>query len=76
MAIFGRFERPEHDSRPAPPWWRPVLAVTLICAGLGFLAAIGIADEQGLNGLVLSLPVIGVILGGIARLPRSQPVVG
>jgi Acyltransferase family len=69
MAIFGRFERPVDDPRPAPPAWRPVLAVISICAGLGFLAAIGIADEDGLNGLVLSLPVIGVVIGGIARLP-------
>lgn len=76
IAIFGRFERPERDERPAPVWWRPVLAVALICAGLGFLAAIGIADEEGLNGLVLSLPVIGVVIGGVARLPWESPVPG
>ena len=75
MALFGRFERPERDSRPAPVWWRPVLAVVLICAGLGFLAAIGIADEQGLNGLVLSLPIVGVVIGGVARLTRERPAV-
>jgi hypothetical protein len=76
MAIFGRYERPEIDLRPAPLWWRPVLAVLLICAGLGLLAAIGIADEDGLNGLVLSLPVIGVVLGGVARMPWDpQPEV-
>ena len=69
MAIFGRYEKPETDLRPAPAWWRPVLAVVLICAGLGLLAAIGIADEDGLNGLVLSLPVVGVVLGGVAHLP-------
>lgn len=68
MAVFSRFERPVPDPRPAPPWWRPVIAVALVCAGLGFLAAIGIADEDGLNGLILSLPVIGVIIGGVARL--------
>ena len=75
IVVFGRYERPEQDPRPAPPWWRPVTAVALICAGLGFLAAIGIADDQGLNGLVLSLPVIGVVLGGVARLPWEQAVV-
>jgi surface polysaccharide O-acyltransferase-like enzyme len=69
MMLFGRFERPESDLRPAPPWWRPVLAVLLICAGLGFLAAIGIADEDGLNGLVLSLPIVGVVVGGVAAMP-------
>lgn len=72
VAVFGRYERPEHDNRADPAWWRPVLAVVMICAGLGFLAAIGIADEQGLNGLVLSLPVIGVVAGGIARMPWER----
>jgi hypothetical protein len=71
IVIFGRFERPESDDRPAPAWWRPILAVVLVCAGLGFLAAIGIADEDGLNGLVLSLPVIGVVLGGVTRMPGA-----
>lgn len=72
IAIFGRYERPESDPRPAPPWWRPVLAVMLICAGLGLLAAIGIADELGLNGLVLSLPIVGVVVGGVARMPWEK----
>jgi hypothetical protein len=74
IAIFGRYERSERDERPAPMWWRPVLAVVLICAGLGLLAAIGIADEDGLNGLVLSLPVVGVFIGGVAHLPWSGSV--
>ncbi|HEY6634927.1 MAG TPA: acyltransferase family protein [Acidimicrobiia bacterium] len=72
ILIFGRYERPESDDRPAPAWWRPILAVLLVCAGLGFLAAIGIADEDGLNGLVLSLPVIGVVVGGVARMPGAR----
>ena len=50
-----------------------MLAVLLICAGLGFLAAIGIADDEGLNGLVLSLPIVGVVIGGISRLRWSRP---
>lgn len=65
VAAFGRFERPGPDSRPAPPAWRPVLAVLGVCAGLGLLAAVGIADADGLNGLVLALPLIGLILGGV-----------
>jgi hypothetical protein len=69
VALFGRFESPVEDIRPAPASWRPLLAVLGICAGLGLLAAIGIADANGLNGLVLSLPIIGVILGGVAQLP-------
>ncbi len=67
--IFGRWERPARDQRPAPPWWRPVVAVLLVCAGLGFLAALGIADEDGLNGLILTLPIAGVVLGGVSRMP-------
>jgi hypothetical protein len=70
VAVFGRFESPVDDPRSAPVWWRPVLAVVGICAGLGLLAAIGIADDDGLNGLVLSLPIIGVVIGGVSRLPR------
>jgi hypothetical protein len=70
VAVFGPFESPVDDPRPAPVWWRPVLAVVGICAGLGLLAAIGIADDEGLNGLVLSLPIIGVVIGGVSRLPR------
>ncbi|MEA1902406.1 MAG: acyltransferase family protein [Actinomycetota bacterium] len=71
IAIFGRFERPIRDPRPAPPWWQPVTAVLFICAGLGLLAALGIADEDGLNGLVLSLPMIGVVVGGLVRRPGA-----
>jgi hypothetical protein len=71
-ALFGRFESQVEDLRPAPPWWRPLLAVVAICAGLGLLAAIGIADADGLNGLVLSLPIIGVVIGGVAQLPGAK----
>lgn len=71
VVLFGRFERPVADTRPAPPAWRPLLAVVAVCAGLGLLAAIGIADEAGLNGLILSLPVIGVFVGGVAANPLS-----
>lgn len=69
---FGRFERPRQDSRPAPSAWRLVIAGTLICAGLGYLAASGAANDQGLHGLVLALPFLAVVAGGIggARLSR------
>lgn len=71
--LFGRFERPRPDPRPAPPAWRPLLAVMGVCTGLGLLAALGIADEQGLNGLILTLPLVGLVVGGVggARFYRS-----
>ena len=65
IAGFGRFERPREDRRPAPRVWRPVVAVVLFCAGLGFVAAAGVVDDDGLNGLVLSLPFIAAIAGGV-----------
>lgn len=65
MPLFGRFERPRDDARPAPSWWRPVLATLMICAGLGSMAAIGIADDQGMNGILLTLPLAGMAIGGV-----------
>ncbi len=70
--VFGRFESPADDLRPAPASWRPVIAVLAICAGLGLLAAIGIADADGLNGLVLALPILGVFLGGVAHVGPAR----
>ena len=74
VVVFGRFEWPRRDLRPAPQPWRPVLAVLGVCSGLGLLAAIGIADEHGLNGLILTLPVIGVVAGGVggARFAKAD----
>ena len=65
-AVFGRFERPQSDPRQAPSAWRPVLAAVMICAGLGSMAAIGIADTEGINGLILVLPLAGIALGGVS----------
>lgn len=64
-ALFGRFERPQTDPRPAPASWRPLVAVGSICAGLGLLAMSGIADPDGVNGLILTLPIAGMVLGGV-----------
>ena len=65
IAGFGRFERPGEDRRPAPPAWRPVAAVGLFSAGLGLVAAVGLADADGLNGLALALPFLAVVIGGV-----------
>jgi fucose 4-O-acetylase-like acetyltransferase len=74
MLIFGRFERPRDDRRPAPSTWRLVVASILICAGLGYLAASGVANDQGLHGLVVTLPFVGVIIGGIAGATKIQRI--
>jgi hypothetical protein len=65
LGVFGRYERPHTDRRPHPASWRPVLAVVCACAGLGLLARYGIADEDGLNGVALTLPLAGLIAGGV-----------
>jgi hypothetical protein len=71
--VFGRFERPETDHRPAPPLWQPVVAVGMACAGLGLLAVNGVADTDGLNGFAVVLPILAVLIGGIGggRRPAS-----
>ena len=71
-AVSGRFERPQPDPRPAPRPWRPILAAAMICAGLGLLAAVGIADPDGLNGLILSLPLAGMMIGGVTGASRAR----
>lgn len=65
LALFGRFERPHRDTRPTPPAWKPIVATVAVCGGLGLLARYGVADEAGLNGLALSLPFVGVVVGGV-----------
>ena len=65
ISVFGRFERPNPDPRPAPPAWQPVAAMVTACVGLGLLAANGVSDGDGLNGLALSLPVAAVVVGGV-----------
>ena len=72
VALVGRFETPAVDTRSAPPWWRPLLAVSGVCAGLGSLAIAGIASVNGLNWALLLVPIISVYAGGVARSPRIR----
>lgn len=65
LVVFGRYERPNPDNRPAPPAWRPLLAVIATCGGLGLLARFGIADREGLNVVALTLPFAAAVAGGI-----------
>lgn len=69
---LGRFERPQTDTRPAPASWRPLIAAAATCAGLGLLAYSGVADQEGLNGLALSLPIAGMMLGGVVGVTYSR----
>lgn len=73
VVLLGRFETPRPDPRPAPVWWRPLLAVVLVCAGLGALAVVGIADADGLNGWLVAAPLAGVVLGGVLPPPGRRP---
>ena len=72
LMVFGRFERPNPDLRPAPPAWRPVAAVIAACIGLGLLAALGVSDEDGLNGVALALPFAAAIAGGVGGACRWE----
>jgi hypothetical protein len=47
-----------------------VIAAVLFCVGLGYLAASGIADEDGLNGLIVTLPFLAALAGGVAGARR------
>lgn len=73
LAVFGRFERPRNDTRPAPAAWKPVFAVVATGIGLALLARNGVADADGLNGLAVSLPFVGVIAGGLIMTSSGPP---
>jgi fucose 4-O-acetylase-like acetyltransferase len=68
VAIVGRFESPAPDPRPAPPAVRPVLAVVGVCAGLGALAALGIARDGEILWYLPLVPIAACVLGGVVRL--------
>lgn len=70
VALFGRFEAPEVDVRPAPVWWRPVIAVAGVCGSLACLAVLGIADADGLHAALVVVPLAALLFGGVARTPR------
>lgn len=78
VAILGRFETPAAETRPVPPWWRPMIAVVTVCAGRAALAVLGAVDAGGVHLWLFLVPVLGVYVGGVARLPqrRRRPVTG
>jgi hypothetical protein len=44
----------------------------MIGAGLGSKAAIGIADDAGLNDILASLPEAGMVIGGVMGASASD----
>lgn len=72
VALVGRFESPAPDPRPAPPVLRPVLAAVGVCAGLGALAALGIARDGAILWYLPLVPVAACVLGGIVRIPQAE----
>ena len=60
IVVFGRFENPVKDPRPAPALWLPVLATVLCCGGLAVMANVGVVGRVG--WIFALLPVLGVAL--------------
>ena len=69
VAVLGRLETVGPDPRPAPPAWRPLLAVAGVCAGLAALAVVGAVDSDGLSWVLFLVPVLAVVAGGLVRRP-------
>ena len=73
IAVFGRFESPVKDERPAPPTWLAILACVAMCAGLGVMAMFGIVDKDGVNWWWPLVPIAGLLLPGMLPLrPRRR----
>jgi hypothetical protein len=72
IAVFGRFEDPVRDPRPAPPAWRPVLATVAMCGGLGVMAKFGIVSRGSLNWWWPLVPVLGLVLTGTVPAPGGR----
>lgn len=74
VLLFGRFEKPIRDRRPAPSVWRPAVATAAVCGGLGVMAASGIVSREGVHWVWPLLPVAAVLGLGIVPLPDRKPV--
>ena len=71
VLLFGRFEDPRADDRPAPPLWQPLLAAVLVCSGLAVMADAGMVGPDGLHWIWPVLPLVGMLAGGVVSLRRS-----
>lgn len=72
IAVFGRFESPSRDERPAPPLWQAVVALVAMCGGLGVMAKFGIVSRGSLNWWWPLVPVLGLLLTGVVPLRRNR----
>ena len=69
VALWGRFENPTRDTRPAPPAWLAVLACVLTCGGLAVMAKFGIVSDAGVQWWWPALPLVGQAM---FRLPTRR----
>ena len=74
VLLFGRFEKPISDRRPAPSLWRPAVATAALCGGLGVMAASGIVSGEGVHWVWPLLPVVALLGLGSCPSPVGGPV--
>lgn len=65
VMAFRRYERPQPDTRPSPPGWRPIVGTLVLCAGLGNLASSGIVSDGTVSLVTMAIPFVGVFVGGV-----------
>lgn len=81
IGLFARFEQVRKTpgrQRPVPHW-RLVAGLVLVCAGLGFTAAISIASPLGVTGVrlwLVALPFVGAALIGFGPVRDLSKKVG
>ena len=75
LALFGGFERPRRDARPAPPTWKPIVATVAVCGGLTLLAQYGVADQRLALAQQSGHKRLGEEFGGRLALEQNRPVV-
>lgn len=70
VMTFRRYERPQPDTRPSPPAWRPIVGTAILCAGLGNLASSGIVADGTVSLVTMAIPFVGVFVGGVVGAGR------
>ena len=80
VLLFARYENKGRGADQAElPLWRLASGLLLICAGLGFTAAISIASPLGVTGVrlwLVALPFIGAALVGFGPVHRVAKRLG